>query len=336
MSGPTVCVKALRPPFFTAAARTGQPIPDLCAALGVPHALLSDLGARVPHATVVRVWDALAARCDDPGFGLGAAVLIGAPRLDLVDHVIDHAPTLRAFTESFLRYQRLFHDANDAQAVEEGEELLLRHRFAGDLPRSRHFVEFIMGMWVARVRPRVRPGTARVCLRGPPAVDRARYEAALGPAIDFGAPFDGIVLPRAALDEPLAAGDPAAAEAFAATLDQELCRLQAGSFPDTVRAQVIALMRAGSADAFDLAAVARRLKVSTRTLQRRLLAEGQSFRAVIDAARREVALSELGRGASTVTDLAFLLGFSEHSAFSRAFRRWTGKSPAAHLRALAG
>jgi AraC-like DNA-binding protein len=91
---------------------------------------------------------------------------------------------------------------------------------------------------------------------------------------------------------------------------------------------VAARLRAGAGDAGDIEAIARKMGVSRRTLQRRLADAGTSFRDAVDAARREVALAELARGASSMTDLAFLLGFSEHSAFARAFRRWTGKSPA--------
>ncbi|MCY1013835.1 helix-turn-helix transcriptional regulator [Nannocystis pusilla] len=71
---------------------------------------------------------------------------------------------------------------------------------------------------------------------------------------------------------------------------------------------------------------------SERTMQRRLRQAGTSFRDVVDDVRREAALAQLGRRDATVTDIAFMLGFSDLSAFSRAFRRWTGASPSEYRR----
>jgi AraC-like DNA-binding protein len=339
MPEPTVCVKALRAPFFIAAGRLGVPLPELCARLSVASTLLTDLSARVPHGLVVRVWDTLAEQCDDPGFGLSAVALLGSPQLDLVDHVLQRSPSVRALIQGFVRYQRLYHDANDTQVFEDGDAVVVRQRFAGPLPRSRHLVEFVLALWVARLRAMLGPGRGvalRVYVSGPPAVDPARYHAVYGPDVVLSAAMDAVALPRALLDEPLPGADPAASRTFEPLLDHELAQLSGSAFPEVVRAQVTRLVREGSAEAFNLDKVARRLGVSRRTLQRRLLEDGTSFREVVDAARREVALSELGRGTATVTDLAFLLGFSQHSAFSRAFRRWTGRSPVAYVKAASG
>jgi AraC-like DNA-binding protein len=77
----------------------------------------------------------------------------------------------------------------------------------------------------------------------------------------------------------------------------------------------------------EVAAVARALATSDRSLQRRLQEEGTSFRGVVDDARRELAVGYLGDRRMTVAEVAYLLGYSEASAFVRAFKRWTGKTP---------
>jgi len=66
-----------------------------------------------------------------------------------------------------------------------------------------------------------------------------------------------------------------------------------------------------------------------RTLRRRLRQEGVTFRGVLDATRAELAQSCLRDHRVTIAEVAFLLGFSEPSAFLRAFKRWTGRTPAA-------
>ncbi|HWO08502.1 MAG TPA: helix-turn-helix transcriptional regulator, partial [Polyangiaceae bacterium] len=75
------------------------------------------------------------------------------------------------------------------------------------------------------------------------------------------------------------------------------------------------------------ALIARRLGLGERTLQRRLRDEGTSFAALLDEARAELARSYLGDSKLAIFEVAYLLGYSEPSAFNRAFRRWTGKSP---------
>lgn len=78
--------------------------------------------------------------------------------------------------------------------------------------------------------------------------------------------------------------------------------------------------------------IAKRLAISPQTLRRRLAEEGTSLRVIREEVLRDAAVTSLVRGDETVAELAERLGFSEPSAFSRAFRRWTGSSPGAYRR----
>ena len=71
--------------------------------------------------------------------------------------------------------------------------------------------------------------------------------------------------------------------------------------------------------------------MSLRNLQRRLEEEGTSYREALNETRRDIARSYLDEGHTSVTEIAFLLGFADTSGFSRAFRRWTGLSPRAYI-----
>lgn len=75
--------------------------------------------------------------------------------------------------------------------------------------------------------------------------------------------------------------------------------------------------------------MAGRLKMSVRTLNRALAAEDTSYRRLLEQLRRELAVGHLADNRLSVTEVAFLLGFSDQSAFHRAFRRWTGRTPSA-------
>ena len=76
--------------------------------------------------------------------------------------------------------------------------------------------------------------------------------------------------------------------------------------------------------------LAARLRMSERTLQRRLSAEGTTMQAMLDDARSEISLRRLAESKQSIAEISFLLGFAEVRAFHRAFKRWTGSTPAAY------
>ena len=79
-----------------------------------------------------------------------------------------------------------------------------------------------------------------------------------------------------------------------------------------------------------LTRVAKKIAMSPRTLQRQLKEQGMDFKKLVADTRRRFALSYLGNRSNTLTEIAFLLGYSEVSAFNRAFKRWTGSTPLAY------
>jgi AraC-like DNA-binding protein len=76
--------------------------------------------------------------------------------------------------------------------------------------------------------------------------------------------------------------------------------------------------------------IASRLSMSPQTLRRKLAAEGTSLREIREQVLRDAAVTSLVQGEETITELSERLGFSEPSAFTRAFRRWTGSPPSAY------
>ena len=143
--------------------------------------------------------------------------------------------------------------------------------------------------------------------------------------IEWGAAAWKLELPRALLDRPLARHNPQLvaylsrrAEALRASLGEQ------GSVGEQVRRAIEVSLAHGEPA---LAAIARRLGTSARSLQRRLQAEGTSFAVVLDEARRVRAFERLTDPALSVAEIAFLLGYAEPAAFHHAFKRWTGQTP---------
>ena len=109
-----------------------------------------------------------------------------------------------------------------------------------------------------------------------------------------------------------------------------------GAPPDDIEGQVMRAVVTGLQDgSVGIEPIAQRLGTTPRTLQRRLAAAGTSFAALVDRARRATAEHHLRDRALPIAEVSFLLGFADPSNFHRAFRRWTGTTPAAYRAASA-
>ncbi|MFH8403218.1 AraC family transcriptional regulator [Streptomyces sp. NPDC018019] len=166
-----------------------------------------------------------------------------------------------------------------------------------------------------------------------PAPAHAReYELLFGCAVRFDAPYTAAVFDARWLAAPVVQ-DEAALTALLRRAPADL--LSRREYGTTVtervrRTLVLALRSTGPARLPEVAEVAARLAVSPATLRRRLQAEGTSFQRLKDAVRRDAAISSLAAGREPIAALAARLGFSEDTAFHRAFRRWTGTTPGAY------
>ncbi|MCY1062611.1 AraC family transcriptional regulator [Nannocystis sp. SCPEA4] len=327
MAEPRVCIQSVRVPLLAAAARTGRPLAELAQRVRVSPSTIGDATARVPHSTAIAVWEAMASASGEPAFGVFAAELVGAAPFDIVDLALAHTADVATMMRQFLRYQALYHEANDARFELRGELAVLGHRFRGELPRSRHLSQFLLAVWTIKLRRATgrRELLTEVRLRDPASSDAAPLERSFAAPLRFGADEDALVFPPEVLGLPVQGVDAGLARTLLPQLEHEL-RGRGGeaAFVAELRAQVQALLGEGDTLA---RSVARALGTSERTMQRRLRQAGTSLRDVVDEVRREAALAQLGRPDATVTDIAFMLGFSDLSAFSRAFRRWTGASP---------
>jgi AraC-like DNA-binding protein len=139
------------------------------------------------------------------------------------------------------------------------------------------------------------------------------------------------IFDRRVLDMHLPFGDAEAVESLScmasAALQRRLQREQ--SVSERVRT---ALLSEYDQSSLDIEKVATLLHVNPRNLRRWLRREGTSWRAIVDDYRRERAVQFLRRGGTTIKEVSDTMGYSEPSAFHRAFRRWTGVAPAAYLR----
>jgi AraC-like DNA-binding protein len=153
------------------------------------------------------------------------------------------------------------------------------------------------------------------------------HEAYFGCPVSPGAGVDALVFSDDVLSTRTRLGDDGLSAFLLAQLDalhtERSARLRQ-SLVSRVRSAVTDLLSGGVPRR---AEIARQLGMSERTLQRHLAEQGQSYQALVNDVRREVAESLLSATESSLSEVAFLTGFSEQSAFQRAFKSWTGKTP---------
>ncbi len=165
----------------------------------------------------------------------------------------------------------------------------------------------------------------RVELRHEGPDDASFYETVLGGPVVFGAMHNRVVFPSTVLDETRRLGD----EQLQLMLNERAERLlaQRGQGQDVVL-RVRDAMRSADLDTFDLGRAAQALGMGTATLRRRLSERGTAFSQLVDEVRRDLACEALRQSRYDIKQLSARLGFSEPRAFHRAFRRWTGTTPA--------
>lgn len=305
-----------------AAVALAVPIEQLCARAGIA------LGGNWTTAEFFRLWTEAEDCTDDRAAGLrfGAGGIAGG--YGVAGIVALHAPDLRAALAALGRYKRL----TCPELVEvacEGEEVHVRYLWiqaTGVVPR------LLTDMTLAALYEMVRQGTdgkfapRRVELARRPA-DTALLSEHFGCPVVFGADRDAMVFDRSALSARFVTADGAT---FSRVLTGLESRLNEGAgysaIVGEVRLAIAGLLGEGRGAV--VAAVARRLRVSARTLQRRLSVDGTNFQQQLAGVRRTLSHRFLAETDLDVVAVAMLLGFVELNSFTRTFRRWECTTPA--------
>lgn len=153
----------------------------------------------------------------------------------------------------------------------------------------------------------------------------AAHERHFGCPVRFGTEMDALLISNEMMQRPNRLGDPSISRFFDSHLEDELSKYDDNaSLERRVRTQVSQALSAGVPRISDIAGC---LGLSGRTLQRRLSDRGYSYQTLVDESRRELAHRLLEETEYPLAQVAFLTGFSEQSAFNRAFKRWAGQTP---------
>ncbi len=289
--------------------------------LGIDDATTPD--TYVSGDAVDRVLDELAVHRGDPALALTLATMSVAKPLGLFSHMVWLSGTVRDALHRAVRFYAMV-SRRTTLTLDEGKDGIaaLRQHAVPGVTRGAILTEFPFASLALRARAATAGRfTIRAVSFAHQRSDPRPYRALFAAPVSFGAREDMLEIASDQLDLGLATADPITAAALEDRIAQ-LTAAPAGRSPlvDRVR-------RAATNDPnASIATVAGQLGLSARTLRRHLEQEGTSLRALVDELRRERA-DELLAAGTPVKEIAFGLGFSEPSAFSRAYKRWTGKPP---------
>lgn len=305
--------------------------------VGLPPGDAFDLSPQtVPEArrnVLVALWKAAHRKRNDPLLPLwvGAAVPFGC--YEIIDYLCSACSNLGAGVAQLGRYLRLA--TPNMTLTAQDDAMTFAPRRPMSMERRVHGL-YTVGITIARFRHatgvRFTPTSAQ--LAAPNGLDRRAVERWLGVPCTFGHTTSRLVFEAGTFDLPLAAPQPGLATVLERHADD---LVKKRGLDDDPLGEVRAAIRAGLEVAeTTLERSARRMAMGERTLQRRLADVGVSFQELLDEERRALSADLLADSRLAIGEVAFLLGYSEQSAFARAFKRWTGQAPTAYRRARPG
>lgn len=304
-------------------AALGSPnLPAFWGATDLTPEMVLDGDARISPAQFCVAWGELI-RLTDARIALRIADATPVGAFGIVEYVCRSAPTLGEALRQWVRYLNLLDDAVEVGLVVEGDRACLRVIRESEAPApASHELCFALVVRQAKqlaAQP-FRITAVELAHRGDPVGYRAWFDA----PVTFGAEHTQLIFPAAALNSPLVSSDPALLQILTRAAEEMMKRAPE---PATIAAQVARVVAETlHGDEATIGVVAKRLGMTERSLQRRLKDEQTSFNAVREDVRKQLATRYLADKLA-IAEISFLLGFSEPSAFFRAFKRWTGMTP---------
>ena len=311
-------------------ARTGTLVAeaDVC----LPGEESSD--ARITADAYWRVWAAAMKQVNDPAFPIDVAAGVTAARHGVIGFAFMTAANLGEALERAIRYVAIFTDSARWHRTLEGENVRYTLERSGTStsgvrdPRCQPADLFALAELVAGGRHVTGTTWApmEVCLTQPEPQCTDRFREFFGAPLSYGHDRTSWLIDAAVLAQPLRKADPELLAYFDLQAELLLSRFDGA---DAVRQVRRLAMQALGGEMITLEKAAAAMGRSPRSLHRQLQDHGVTFTKIIDELRSSLAQDQLGDPRRTIGEVAFLLGYSEPSAFHRAFRRWTGLTPQA-------
>ena len=292
---------------------------------------LADPDHFISYRAVIRLLELAARETNCPHLGLLLSRKQGVSMLGAVGLYVQQAPNVRSAVEALVRYVYLHAQGARVALNVAGDRACIT--FGLEIPglvQATQIVELSIGIGYNILRelcgPNWSPRAVKFCHDGPKQV--RTHRRFFNSPVHFNRELNGLMFDASFLDNRVSNAD----NTLRRYLGSYLESLEI-SHPHDIVAQVRQLIRSSLATG-DCAIehVAQLLSVNKRTLQRQLKEQGTTFAELLESVRIDMARQYLSDSDVPLTQLTYILGYSELSVFSRAFKRWFGKSPRAWKR----
>lgn len=301
-------------------------VPTFLADFGLSSDTLEDAGQRISLEVYQRMLERAGDLTGDVDVGLHTGECIKPGQYGVLGLSVMSCKNAQEAFERHMRYESLVSNRSVSTYHYEGSDIRLTWD-TGGFTIGREMADENVASWVTFLRwitGQCETMTAVHFVHAQPE-DLSEYERIFSCPILFSQPMVELIFPASYKNIPIIQHDPVMREMMDAYAEQLLEEFsQSDSLLGSVRALIAeALPKGGVA----LDCIAQELDINPRTLQRRLSEQGQSFKGLLDEVRKGLALTYIAQPFIDLAELAYLLGFSDQSAFQRAFKKWTGTSP---------
>ena len=313
---------------YARARASGIEVEPLLKKAGLTDQQMRDPGIRITVRRQIRFLNYLADASKDELFGFHLAQSCDIREFGLLYYVAASSETIGDALRRVSRYSFITNEAVTRQYYCD-PECKMAFRYVGAARHlDRHQIEFLVTALIRVSRQltgqRLVPTSVRFAhYRSGATPELAAY---FGGNVEFAANADELTFTSAVHDMKVVSADPYLNRLLVANCEEAISRrlTKQGSFRTAVENAIVPLLPHGKAHA---AEIARKLGLSQRTTARRLSSEGLSFSQVLEDLRNDLAKQYLLDEGLSISRIAWLLGYQEVSAFTHAFKRWTGKTP---------
>ena len=302
---------------------------------GIPHEAIHSPSGQIRFETMCALWESALRLSRDPMLALHVAEKTPFGAYRLLDYMLAASATPR---EGLSRNSRSFNIMNNVFVIvfrlHSNLAYLELHSPSNPRHVPRPYIEYIMTLYLTRLcfvtQAKCKPLEVHVTYAQPRSVNE--YERIFGARVRFNQPVNRLVFGCQLMDIPHPLADPELCEVLEHHAQRNLASFNDQKYLlEEIRKALVHNLANARATLGDLSV---ELGLSSRSLQRKILANGMTFRRLLDSVRQERATQLLQNAGLSIKEIASMLNFSDISSFSHAFYRWTGSTPTDYRRTL--
>ncbi len=302
----------------------GTKLDEFLPKTGYSATIIEDLDQWISVQTIDDIWEFAAEYYDDPDIGLHVGEKATIGRWGLVEYLVLNSGTLGEIIQNSAKYWRLILNSDKSITVDR-EGKMARLSFFSKSITCRYFYEADLVYSMRLIQQVLSSGfqPTEICFAYKKPKDISEYKRIFGGKILFDNPTYSVLFPFDYIDQPLPKSNPV----LQSILQEHASGVLDDILGNTTLADKVEQLIQINLPNISIERVAKHLYLSVRTLQRKLKEEQKSFREILDEARKKKAHGYLIKKNISLGEIAFMLGFSEPSAFSQAAKRWFGMTP---------